>query len=349
MLNAVIGRSQLRNYTLKLCLFRSCLSARFPQPHFMTPPQSELLQRPSWLPNLKARSILAAFALGLALFALASGSIFMKIAARDMTANQIALNRVVIAAIVFATWNSIRAITTKSEDIKPRIGWQTVGLLIAAGSSFATFIVLLAWALAHTQVATATLLTHMMPIFTTLGGWLFLSQRFSLQFWNGLVIALGGAIAIGVGDFSLARETLLGDGAALLSAVFIAIEIMIVQQLRTHLATTTIMMSECAIATCLVLPIVLWNGSALLPPSWESGLAVLAAALVTQVTGHGLLTYSLKQFSAGLVSVALLAVPIIAAVLAFILFGQHIQIGSAIAFLVVLLGIYLTVTAPPVN
>jgi len=72
----------------------------------------------------------------------------------------------------------------------------------------------------------------------------------------------------------------------------------------------------------------------------------MAAALVTQVAGHGLLTYSLKQFSAGLISVALLAVPIIAAGLAMVLFGQKIQPISSIAFLVVLIGIYLTVTAP---
>lgn len=312
----------------------------------MTQPQTDSIQRSSWLQTLSFQSILAAFGLCFALFALASGSIFMTIATQDMTANQVALNRVAIAAIVFAVWNGLRAIAPKTEPTTHQIGWREVGLLIAAGSSFAAFVVLLAWALSHTQVATATLLTHMMPIFTTLGGWLFLRQRFSFQFWIGLVVALTGAISIGAGDLSLSGDTILGDIAALLAAVFIAIEMLIVEQLRTRLATPTITMSECAIATLLVLPTVLWSGSAVLPPSWESGFAVLAAALITQVTGHGLLTYSLKQFSAGLISVALLAVPIIAAGLAMVVFGQTISIESAIAFLVVLTGIYLTVTAP---
>lgn len=132
----------------------------------------------------------------------------------------------------------------------------------------------------------------MMPIFTTLGGWLFLKQRFSLQFWLELVIALEGAIAIGAGDLSLATDTIRGDVAALGAAVLIAIEMLTVEQLRTRLATPTITMSECAIAAVLILPIVLWSGSAMLPPSRESGLAVIAAALITQVAGHGLLTYS---------------------------------------------------------
>lgn len=311
----------------------------------MTQPQTDLIQRPAWFQPFTLRSILSALTLCFALFALASGSIFMAIARQEMSANQVAFYRVAIAAIVFASWNSIRAIVPKKEQEFDQIRWRDVGLLIGAGASFAGFIVSLAWSLAHTQVATATLLTHMMPIFTTLGAWLFLKQQFSSQFWIGLVIALSGAIAIGAGDFSLSNATIWGDAAALLAAVLIAIEMLIVEQLRTRLTTPTIAMFEAAIATVLILP-TLFSNSAILPPSWQSGSAVIAAALITQVAGHGLLTYSLKKFSAGLISVALLAVPIIAAGLALVLFGQTIGIGSAIAFVVVLGGIYLTVTAP---
>ncbi|WP_058995620.1 DMT family transporter [Leptolyngbya sp. NIES-2104] len=310
----------------------------------MTQPSTDSI-RSSWFQTLSTRSILSALVLGSALCALASGSIFMKIATQEMSANQVAFSRVLIAAIVFGVWNSLRSITHQEKPTS-EIGWREVGLLTGAGASFASFVVLLAWSLAHTQVANATLLTHMMPIFTTFAGWLFLGQRFSRQFWIGLVIALMGAIAIGVGDLSLDSETIWGDVAALGSAVFIAIELLIVEQLRSKLATPVIAMSESAIASLVLLPLVLWNGAEILPPSFESGLAVLAAALITQVTGHGLLTYSLKQFSAGLVSVALLAVPMIAAGLAMVLFGQMIQWGNAIAFLVVLIGIYLTVSAP---
>jgi drug/metabolite transporter (DMT)-like permease len=301
--------------------------------------------QPDLISSSSGFKILAALTLCFALVALASGSIFMTIATQEMTANQVAFNRVAIAAIVFAIWNSIQAISSKPSEPTDQISSKDIGLLIAAGGSFAAFVVSLAWALAHTQVATATLLTHMMPIFTTLGGWLFLGQRFSVQFWIGLVIALGGAITIGAGDLSLSNETILGDLSALLAAVFIAIEMLIVEQLRARLATPVITMSECAIAAVVVLPTVLWTGGSIVPPSWQSGLAVVAAALITQVMGHGLLTYSLKQFSAGLISAALLATPIIAAVLALVLFGQTIRVASAIVFLVVLAGIYLTVTA----
>jgi drug/metabolite transporter (DMT)-like permease len=134
--------------------------------------------------------ISAVLALCGALLGFASGSILMRIATQEMTANQIAFDRVAIAAITFALWNGIRSVTSKS-DASFSIGQREVGLLIAAGSSFAAFVVLLAWSLAHTQIANASLFTHMMPIFTAFGSWLFLGRRFSNRFWLGLGVALG--------------------------------------------------------------------------------------------------------------------------------------------------------------
>ncbi len=62
--------------------------------------------------------------------------------------------------------------------------------------------------------------------------------------------------------------------------------------------------------------------------------------------GHGLLTYSLKQVSAELVSVTTLAVPILATVLAMIFFSQTVSLFNGFAFLIVLIGIYLSISTP---
>lgn len=60
------------------------------------------------------------------------------------------------------------------------------------------------------------------------------------------------------------------------------------------------------------------QGESLLPPSGTSAIAVVGLALLTQMGGHGLITYSLKRFSAGVVSLVLLSVPIISAVMALV-------------------------------
>ena len=79
--------------------------------------------------------------------------------------------------------------------------------------------------------------------------------------------------------------------------------------------------------------------------SWSNWLAVIALALVSQVTGQGLLTYSLKRFSAGVVAVSMLAIPLIAATLAAIAFAERLSWLNWLAFLVVLVGIYLAISA----
>ena len=72
--------------------------------------------------------------------------------------------------------------------------------------------------------------------------------------------------------------------------------------------------------------------------------AVLALALISQVVGHGLLAYSLKQLSSGLVSVLMLTIPVVSALLAAIALGQHLSWLNGLAFLIVLGGIYLAIS-----
>lgn len=296
------------------------------------------------------RSGLAAIALCVALLAIACGSSFFVIAEQEMSPNAIALNRLLVAAVGFGIWNGYQFLNQSPEDREKLTAQHSIRLqdwllLGVAAASFVAFLILLAWSLTQTTVAKASLFTHMMPIFTTLGAWLLLGRRFSPQFLAGMVVAVLGAIAIGLDDLSLADGSVMGDGAALLAAAFFAVDILAVEQLRVRLPTPIITLGECTLGTVLVLPTVLLQNAAVFPPSWRSGTAVLGLALITQMLGHGLLTYSLRQISAGLVSVATLAIPIIAAVLAMVLFSQTISQFNSVAFVTVLIGIYLAVSA----
>jgi drug/metabolite transporter (DMT)-like permease len=190
----------------------------------------------------------------------------------------------------------------------------------------------------------------MMPIFTTLGAWLFLGQRFSAKFLLGLAVAIGGVLAIGVQDFPVtgnqSGQQLWGDAAALLAAILLAITLLSVERLRDRFSTPLIMMGMSLTGSLTILPVLCWSQQPMFPTSWTSGLAVLGLALISQVTGHGLLTYSLKRFPFGLVSMSMLAIPMLSTVLAMILFAQPLSLLNGTAFLIVLLGIYLAISAP---
>lgn len=184
----------------------------------------------------------------------------------------------------------------------------------------------------------------MMPIFTTLGGWLIFRQRFSLRFLIGMAVAILGAVAIGIEDLQTASH-LTGDGAALLAAIFSAISILSLEQLRVQFSTLIIMQWTSLAGALFLLPLVFLTQERLLPISATGWLAVIGLGLISQALGQGLLTYSLAKFSSGFVAVSMLSIPVIAAILARLIFAEQLSIFNCLAFAVVLFGIYLAVSA----
>ncbi len=300
----------------------------------------------------RASSLVPAITLCIALFGIACASIFIVIAEQNISPSATAFNRLLIAAITFGAWKGFQHLThhqSKSSSEEPssngHITLRDLVLLVVAGVSFAASLTLSAWSLTQTSVANSALLNNMMPIFTTLGAWLLLGQQFSLKFLLGMAVAMGGVIAIGMEDLHIAGSQIAGDGAALLAAVLAAVTLLSIEQLRLKFSTPTIMMGTSLIGSLLILPTILLSGNPVFPTSFTGGLAVLALALISQVIGHGLLTYSLKQFSSGLVSVSMLAIPAIAAILAMFIFCEYLSLLNWFAFLIVLSGIYLSVSA----
>jgi drug/metabolite transporter (DMT)-like permease len=133
----------------------------------------------------------------------------------------------------------------------------------------------------------------------------------------------------------------MGDGVALVAAVLYAANLIAISNLRDKLNTKTILLWRCGLGTLLILPFTLLTEDRLFPTSWQGWCAVLVLAIVCQILGQGLLVYSLKQFSAGFVSVFMLLRPIITALLAWLIFAEQLTISNVIALVLILTGIYL--------
>lgn len=291
---------------------------------------------------------IAPIALGVALLGIASASILIAIAEREIEPNAITCDRLLIAAVVFTIWNQVKTSTLLETNNTPQTQSYTkrgIILLLVAGISFAISLSLWAWSLTQTSIANSTLLNNMMPIFTTLGGWLVFRQRFSPRFIAGMAVAIGGAVAIGIEDMHLADSNLTGDGAALVAAMFSAISILSLEQLRIQFSTPIVMQWTSLAGGLFVLPLVFLTEGQLLPISVTGWLAVIGLGAVSQAMGQGLLTYSLGKFSSGFVAVSMLSIPVIAAVLAMFIFAEQLSLYNWLAFAVVLFGIYLAVSA----
>ena len=288
---------------------------------------------------------LGAVALGVALLGIATASILIAIASTEMTPNAITCDRLLIATVIFSIWNTFQLSNREREIGQSIYTARAIFLLLIAGISFAISLALWAWSLTQTSIANSTLLNNMMPIFTTLGGWLVFRQQFSRRFLTGMAIAVLGAVAIGIEDLHVADSNLIGDTAALTAAAFSALSILTIEQLRVQFSTSVIMQWTSLAGGLFLLPLVFLTEGQLLPASNTSWLAIVGLGLVSQALGQGLLTYSLAKFSSGFVAVSMLAIPVIAAILALAIFSEQLSLFNWLAFAVVLCGIYLAISA----
>jgi len=214
--------------------------------------------------------------------------------------------------------------------------------LIAAGLFFAADLGVWHWSIVYTSVANSTLLANLAPIFVTLAGWLLWRQAVTRTFLAGMVLALAGMFILVGPHFASGGTRLLGDALGALTAVFYAAYMLVIKSARDAQASTARLMAWSTTITALaLLPVALISPQPLLPASSAGWLVLFALALVTQILGQGLIAYAFAHLPASLSSVALLIQPVVAALFAWLLFGEAIGLAQFVGGAIVLGGIWL--------
>lgn len=280
--------------------------------------------------------------------AISFGSIFIRLSEAELSFYATVFNRLWLASLVFCLWQGYQTIRQRflsDQPVEKQVyTGQDILLLLGAGIFWAATLVTLAWSLTQTSVAISSVLHNLAPIFTSLGAWLLFRQGFNRQFIVGMVIAIGGAIAIEIQELLLAHGKVQGGIAAIISAVLLAVYLLIVEKLRTKFSFTTIQLWICAIAALAIFPILLYTHDQIFPSSVNSWLFVIALTLVCQVFGHGILTYSLAKFSSVVVSLVHLLEPVFSGIFALVIFSEGLSLSNCLGFTGVLIGLYLAVS-----
>ncbi|HYE00902.1 MAG TPA: DMT family transporter [Alphaproteobacteria bacterium] len=294
------------------------------------------MSQPAALPAAHgARFALAALLAGA--LGIAFAPIFVRLA--DVGPSAIGFWRLALSLPLLALWMRVEAGGTAAPR-RPESRRDRMRLL-AAGLCFAGDLAVWHWSLAFTSVANATLFANFAPIFVTFGAWLLWRERPTLAFLAGMALAMAGAAALMGESFNVSVEHLMGDGLAVVAAMFYGGYILAVGRLRADFSTATIMTWSAVVSAVVLLPIAMLSGEALLPAGAEGWLVLFGLAWFSHAGGQSLIAYALAHLPAAFSAVALLLQPAAAAVLAWLLLGERLGPWQAAGGLIILAGIFL--------
>jgi drug/metabolite transporter (DMT)-like permease len=212
-------------------------------------------------------------------------------------------------------------------------------LLALAGFTFAGDLAVWHWSIRLTSVANSTLFANFAPIFVTPAAWLLFGERIRPAFVLGGLLAIAGAVLLMGDSLSLSFDHILGDELGVVTAAFYAAYMLVVSRLRLVFSTATIMAWSAAVTAILLIPVALLSGESLVATSFYGWAVLLGLALVSHAGGQSLIAYAFAYLPASFSSVALLLQPAVAAVLAWLLFGEALGPLQALGGVVILAGL----------
>jgi len=296
--------------------------------------------------NSYSKSAIALTFCFIGVLAISFGSVFAKFCSPDLTPQGIAFGRLLVAAIAFSLWTGSKTVYQRlqSEPVETKSHHpMTMLLLPLAGILWVMNLTSIYWALTQTSVAITMALHNLAPVFTSLGAWWLWNQKFDRRFFWGLSLSIAGVFILELGEIQISASRLQGDGFAILSAILLALYLLILEHLRSQFAPTTIQLWVCSIGALATLPLLLLSHEPVFSQSFQVWLALLSMAIVCQFLGHGLLTFSLTALSSVTVSLVHLLEPVFSTFLAWVVFGEHLSFWTWMGLVVVLAGLYLTV------
>lgn len=205
--------------------------------------------------------------------------------------------------------------------------WRTLhrrDLAVAVGAGAMLALHFWSWiaSLQYTTVAASVVLVNLHPVVIVGGSALFLKERPTARQLVGIAIAMVGAVVIGYGDAgrgAVAPNALLGDALALLGAFTVGVYYTAGRSLRQRLSLWPYVALVYGACLAVVLVLAAATGVHLWPQPSRDWLIFGGIALGPMLLGHTGFNWSLRYVPAYVVSLAILAEPVGATILAALL------------------------------
>lgn len=276
--------------------------------------------------------IAAALGLALALVCVSSAAVIVRLAQAPAAA--LAFFRLALTVLIFAPALPRHRGALAAVGRPGRWALLAAGLLL--GLHFLTWIA----SLQMTSVASSVVLVSTHPLWVAAWEAIVGHRRVRAQDWAGIATALAGTAILAVADARTGSD-LRGDLLALVGAVAFAGYLLVGRRLRATLPTLPYAATVYGVAAVALLPVLWGTGVPLWPYPARTWALFAALAVIPTIGGHTVFNWSLAYLPATAVSVALLAEPVGASLLAWWLLAQPPSPGDVAGGVLILAGIAL--------
>ena len=194
-----------------------------------------------------------------------------------------------------------------------------------------------------TLISNATFLGTLAPLFTLLLELIVLKRKFRYQITLGLLFSFIGAIIIFGNNFDLSQKYTFGNFLAIMCSLCLALSFMIAEKVRQTENTVVYTRMLYLSASFTLLLIAFFTNTSLFGFSNYEYFGLIFLGIVPTIIGHNAIYYSVKYVSPTVVSAFPLGEPVIATILASIIFGEIILFNIYIGGLMTLIGLMIII------
>ena len=194
----------------------------------------------------------------------------------------------------------------------------------------------------YIPIATSVVLVNSHPLFVVIASYVFLGDRPTRRHLIGTAIGLAGMAVIGHDGFKGADFALWGDSLAILGALAIVGYFIVGRKARARVSLLAYVTPLYAFCSVILLVWAVGSGSRLYPYDSTVWFYCMALAVVPTILGHTVFNWAIKHVKPSAISVVFLGEPVVASLLALVLFGQQPSVSTLIGGVFVLGGVCLT-------
>ncbi len=287
------------------------------------------------------RSIKPYLILFAGVFALSTSAIWVKLAKAPSAV--IAFYRLLLAALILLPFLLLKK--ERVAELKS-ITKQQLGRVAAAGFFLALHYVLWFESLRYTSTASSTVIVCLQPLFSLAIERFIAHKRVRPSALIGCIVALCGCVIIGLGDFRISGESLLGDILAFVAAGVIAVYYFVGENVRREMSALTYSTAAYLISAAMLLVYSLLRGDPLGGFDANTWWCFAGIAVVATIGGQFIFNLLLKNLPASAVTMGILGEPIGTCILAFLILGEGMSLRQLIGFAVIMLGMVIFFLRP---